>query len=231
MVLTDDNFATIVLAIHRGRVLYDNIVKFVRFQLSTTFGAILTVFFAPLAGLPEPFTPLQILWIAVIMDGPPAISLAFDAARPGLMEERPRPRDAPLLSLTRLSKILWYGIMMMVGTLSALYYGLHTAAPAQALTLAFTTFVLFQLFNVFNARVEADTAFNSRFFSNRLLWAALGGALALQVLAVHWQPAQRLFDTTPLTPMQWALAAGVASLILWLEEARKLLARVRRRPQ
>ena len=223
MVLTDDNFATIVSAIHRGRVLYDNILKFLRFQLSTTFGAILTVFFAPLAGLPEPFTPLQILWIAVIMDGPPAISLAFDAARPGLMDERPRSRDAAMLSLPRLSKILWYGIMMMVGTLSVLYFGLHTAASAQALTLAFTTFVLFQLFNVFNARVETDTAFNSRFFSNRLLWAAVVGVLVLQILAVHWQPAQRLFDTTPLTPIQWALAAGVASLILWLEEARKLL--------
>lgn len=107
----------------------------------------------------------------------------------------------------------------------------HTASPAQALTLAFTTFELFQLFNVFNARVEASTAFNSRFFNNRLLWAAVGGSLVLLILAVHWPPAQRLFDTTPLTPMQWALATGVASLILWLEEARKLLARVRRRPQ
>ena len=223
MVLADDNFATIVLAIHRGRVLYDNIVKFVRFQLSTTIGAILTVFFAPLVGLPEPFTPLQILWIAVIMDGPPAISLAFDAARPGLMEEPPRPRDAPLLSLARLARILSFGITMMVGTLFVLHYGLQTAPPAQALTLAFTTFVLFQFFNVFNARVESTTAFNARFFSNRMLWVSVGGVLALQILAVHWPPAQRLFDTTPLTLVQWALAAGVASLILWLEEMRKLL--------
>ena len=75
MVLIDDNFETIVSAVRQGRVLYDNILKFVRFQLSTTIGAILTVFFAPLAGLPEPFTPLQILWVAIIMDGPPAISL------------------------------------------------------------------------------------------------------------------------------------------------------------
>ena len=87
MVLTDDNFATIVTAIRQGRALYDNIIKFIRFQLSTTIGAILTVFFAPLAGLPEPFTPLQILWVAMIMDGPPAVSLALDAARPGLMHE------------------------------------------------------------------------------------------------------------------------------------------------
>jgi Ca2+-transporting ATPase len=229
MVLTDDNFATIVSAVHRGRVLYDNIVKFVRFQLSTTMGAILTVFFAPLLGLPEPFTPLQILWIAVIMDGPPAISLAFDAARPGLMEEPPRPRNAPLLSLSRLARILGFGIAMMVGTLSVLHYGLQTAPPEQALTLAFTTFVLFQFFNVFNARVESRTAFNARFFSNRLLWASISGVLALQILAVQWSPAQRLFDTEPLTLAQWLLAAGVASLILWLEEARKLLGSFGRR--
>ncbi len=223
MVLTDDNFATIVSAVHRGRVLYDNIVKFVRFQLSTTTGAILTVFFAPVLGLPEPFTPLQILWIAVIMDGPPAISLAFDAARPGLMEESPRPRNAPLLSLARIARILGFGITMMVGTLAVLHYGLQTAPPEQAVTLAFTTFVLFQFFNVFNARVESQTAFNASFFSNRLLWASISGVLALQVLAVEWAPAQRLFETQPLSLAQWMLAAGVASLILWLEEARKLL--------
>jgi Ca2+-transporting ATPase len=96
MVLTDDNFATIVRAVRQGRALYDNIIKFIRFQLSTTLGAILTVFFAPLAGMPEPFTPLQILWVAMIMDGPPAVSLALDAPRPGLMTEAPRPRDVPL---------------------------------------------------------------------------------------------------------------------------------------
>ena len=75
----------------QGRTLYDNILKFVRFQLSTTIGAILTVFFAPLAGLPEPFTPLQILWVAIIMDGPPAVSLALDAARPGIMTSHRAP--------------------------------------------------------------------------------------------------------------------------------------------
>ena len=98
MVLTDDNFATIVTAVRLGRTLYDNILKFVRFQLSTTIGAILTVFFAPLAGLPEPFTALQILWVAIIMDGPPAVSLALDTARPGIMNEPPRQRIEPVLT-------------------------------------------------------------------------------------------------------------------------------------
>jgi P-type Ca2+ transporter type 2C len=226
MVLTDDNFSTIVSAVRRGRILYDNILKFVRFQLSTTIGAILTVFFAPLAGLPEPFTPLQILWVAIIMDGPPAISLALDAARPGIMHDRPRPRDASVLPLSRLAKIGAYGVTMMVGTLLVLFYGLGTASLEQGLTLAFTTFVLFQFFNIFNARVESGTAFNRRFFHNRILWISLMCVVALQVLAVHWPPAQRLFGTTALTVSQWLVATGTASVVLLLEEARKLLLRI-----
>jgi Ca2+-transporting ATPase len=228
MVLTDDNFATIVSAVHWGRVLYDNILKFVRFQLSTTIGAILTVFFAPFAGLPEPFTPLQILWVAIIMDGPPAISLALDSARPGIMREPPRPRSASVLPFARLGKIIAYGFTMMAGTLAVLHYGLRTGSERQALTLAFTTFVLFQFFNIFNARVESSSAFNSRFFDNRMLWLSLAGVIALQFVVVNWAPAQQLFGTTALTPLQWALAAGVASVVLVLEEGRKLLVAVGR---
>ena len=228
MVLTDDNFSTIVSAVRRGRVLYDNILKFVRFQLSTTVGAILTVFFAPLAGLPEPFTPLQILWVAIIMDGPPAISLALDSARPGIMQDPPRRRDASVLPLSRMGKIATYGVTMMVGTLAVLHYGLQTAPERQALTLAFTTFVLFQFFNIFNARVENGSAFNSRFFGNRMLWASLGGVIGLQAVAVHWLPAQQLFGTTALTLQQWIVAASVASLVLLLDEARKLARRLSR---
>jgi Ca2+-transporting ATPase len=228
MVLTDDNFATIVTAVRLGRTLYDNILKFVRFQLSTTIGAILTVFFAPLAGLPEPFTALQILWVAIIMDGPPAVSLALDAARPGIMNEPPRQRVEPVLPLVRVMRILAYGGTMMVGTLAVLYYGLRTGNEDRALTLAFTTFVLFQLFNVFNARSENGSAFNARFFDNRLLWISLVGTLALQVVAVHWAPASRLFGTTGMVWSDWGVAIGVASSVLLLEEARKLAFRVLR---
>ena len=184
MVLTDENFATIVSAVRQGRTLYDNILKFVRFQLSTTIGAILTVFFAPLVGLPEPFTALQILWIALIMDGPLAVSLALDGARPGIMNEPPRPRTESVLPLARMARIFAYGITMMMGTLAILQYGLHTGGEDRALTLAFTTFVLFQFFNVFNARSETGSAFNADFFGNRMLWIALISTLVLQAVAV-----------------------------------------------
>ena len=228
IILTDDNFATIVTAIRQGRALYDNIIKFLRFQLSTTIGAILTVFFAPLAGLPDPFTPLQILWVAMIMDGPPAVSLALDAARPGLMHEPPRPRDVPLLPFPRLIKIVAFGLTMMVGTLAILHYGMRTGPQDRALSLAFTTFVLFQFFNVFNARVEEGSAFNTRFFENRMLWLSLLGVLVLQVLVVYWPPGQSLFNVTSLSLRDWGLAVGVASSVLLFEETRKLFLRILR---
>ena len=229
MVLTDDNFATLVSAVHQGRKLYDNILKFVRFQLSTTIGAILTVFFAPLLGLPEPFSAIQILWVALIMDGPPAVSLALDAARPGIMHEPPRMRDEPILPLFRLVKIISFGITMMVGTLAVLYYGWHAGMGERAVTLGFTTFVLFQVFNVFNARVEHGSAFNRHFFDNPMLWASLGGVVVLQAIAVHWQPAQKIVGTFPMTLGDWGIAVSVAASILVLEESRKLLGRVSER--
>jgi Ca2+-transporting ATPase len=229
MVLTDDNFATLVSAVHQGRTLYDNILKFVRFQLSTTIGAILTVFFAPLAGLPEPFSAIQILWVALIMDGPPAVSLALDAARPGIMHEPPRKRDEPILPLFRLAKIIAFGVTMMVGTLAVLYYSWHAGMGERAITLGFTTFVLFQVFNVFNARVERGTAFNRHFFDNPMLWASLGGVVALQAIAVHWQPAQEIVGTSSMTMGDWGIAVSVAASILVLEESRKLCIRLHER--
>ncbi len=242
MVLTDDNFATIVGAVRQGRALYDNIIKFIRFQMSTTIGAVLAVFFAPLVGLPEPFTPLQILWVAMIMDGPPAVSLALDAPRPGLMTEKPRPRDAVLLPFQRLAKIVAFGVTMMAGTLIVLHQGMHTGSEIHAQTLAFTTFVLFQFFNTFNARVEEGSAFNRRFFvarqsgweripilivaphffDNPMLWGSLCVVLGLQIIVVNWEPAQKLFNVTSLSIFDWMLAACVASSVLLLEEARKL---------
>ena len=219
MVLTDDNFATIVRAVREGRTLYDNIVKFIRFQLSTTMGAMLTVFGASLIGLPDPFTPIQILWVAMIMDGPPAVALALDSARFGIMSEPPRRPVEPILGLHRLSHILGYGLIMMSGTLGVLWVATRTGTAEHALTLAFTTFVLFQVFNAFNARVERGTTFNKRFFTNPFLWVSLGVVVFLQIVAVYWAPAQAIIGTVGLDASDWFVCCGVASSILLLEEA------------
>jgi len=233
MVLADDNFATIVGAVKEGRTIYDNIVKFVRFQLSTNVGAIFTVLGAQLLGMPTPFTAIQILWINIIMDGPPAMTLGLEPARPGIMNEPPRRAGERILSLARFRRLLMYGITMSAGTLGLFYYA-QDRGETYALTLAFTAFVLFQFFNVFNARAEHHSVFNRQFFSNGKLWVALATVVGLQALVVHWTPAQAIFDTTALSAQDWGLAFAVASSILLLDEGRKLmlklLQRSRRRP-
>ncbi|WP_374477319.1 cation-translocating P-type ATPase [Zoogloea sp.] len=226
MVLADDNFATIVRAIEEGRTIYDNIVKFVRFQLSTNIGAILTVLGAPFLGFATPFTAIQILWVNIIMDGPPAMTLGVEPARPGIMQQPPRTAGAAILSGQRLWRIGLYGLTMAVGTLGIYAWGLARGGPLLAGTLAFTTFVLFQFFNIFNARVEHGSAFNAQFFRNGKLWTALLAVVGLQVLVVHWGPAQALFDTVSLQPGEWGMAALVASSTLLLDEARKLILRL-----
>jgi len=225
MVLTDDNFATIVRAVREGRAIYDNMVKFVRFQLSTNMGAIQTVLGASLLGWTTPFTAIQILWINIIMDGPPAMSLGVEPARAGLMDDPPRRADAHILTLPRLARLFVYGLTMAVGTL-LLFQHAKPQGETYALTLAFTGFVLFQFFNLFNARAEHGSAFDRNFLRNGWLWLSLAMVAVLQVLVVHWPPAQDVFNTTDLTLRDWGLAVLVASSVLWLDEGRKLALRL-----
>ena len=221
MVLADDNFASIVGAVKEGRTIYDNIVKFVRFQLSTSVGAILTVVGAQLLGLPMPFTAIHILWIALIMDGPPAVMLGLEPTRSGIMNELPRRSETRILTLRRLGRLLTYGGTMAVGTIGVYMHGLETGAQTYASTLAFTTFVLFQFFNVMNARFDTGTAFNRQLFDNRKLWLALAVVLLLQIVVVNWGPAQAIFDTESLNGGDWLLATCIAASVLLLDEARK----------
>lgn len=225
LVLIDDNFASIVRAVEEGRTIYENIVKFVRFQLSTNIGAILTVMGAPFLGFATPFTAIQILWVNIIMDGPPAMTLGAEPARPDIMGDRPRSKEAAILSPTRLWRIVLYGATMAVGTLAVYAWVMQSGDVKKATTLAFTTFVLFQFFNIFNARAEYGTAFNAQFFSNGKLWLTLLVVVALQVVAVHWGPAQVIFNTVDLSLGEWGVAAAVASTTLLLDELRKLLLR------
>jgi Ca2+-transporting ATPase len=226
MVLTDDNFATIVKAVKEGRTIYDNIVKFVRFQLSTNIGAILTVLIAPFLGLPLPFTPVQLLWVNIIMDGPPAMALGIDPPQPDIMSNQPRKATDRILTMRCLGKLTIFGVIMMAGTLGVLWWGLQTGSQTYAQTMAFTTFVLFQVFNAFNARVEEGSTFNANFFRNRYLWVALVGVVVLQVLAVQWAPAHGIFDVDTLSLADWLRATIVASSVLVIEEFRKLVLRI-----
>jgi Ca2+-transporting ATPase len=225
LVLTDDNFASIVGAVKEGRTIYDNIVKFVRFQLSTNIGAMLTLLCAPLFGLATPFTAIQILWINIIMDGPPAMSLGVEPARPDSMQLPPRSRDVAILTGKRLSVLVMFGVLMAAGTLAAYSLGLSHGDHRYAVTLTFTTFVLFQFFNIFNARAERSSAFNRQLFCNEKLWLAIVSMVLLQMVVVYWEPAQTIFDTVDLRPLDWVWSVAIASSILFVEEIRKLFFR------
>ena len=157
------------------------------------------------------------------MDGPPAMTLGIEPARPGIMGDKPRSQRAQILDRARLLRLVLYGLTMMVGTLFMFQYGLAKDGQPYALTLAFTTFVLFQFFNVFNARSEHSTVFNANFFSNGKLWLALGAVLGMHVVVVHWAPAQPIFETVALQSKDWLLAIALASSVLFLDEVRKLL--------
>ena len=222
MILTDDDFATVVLAIHEGRSIYDNVVKFVRFQLSTNIGAILTFLGATALGLPAPLSAIQVLWVNIIMDGPPAMALGVDPARPGLMDEPPRRPDSRILNRNRLLRLFGEGLLMALGTLGVLAVAREQTTEATALTMAFTTFVLAQFFNALNARAEQQTVFTRHLFSNRWLWTAFSAVTVLQVLAVQAPLLQGIFGTSPLSVVQWLVCAAVAALVLVVAEAIKL---------
>jgi len=155
------------------------------------------------------------------------MTLGLEPGRPGIMNEPPRRADDRILSLARFKRLLMYGATMSAGTLGLSYYA-QDRGESYALTLAFTTFVLFQFFNVFNARAEHHSAFNRQFFSNGKLWTALGTVVGLQALVVHWTPAQAIFDTTALSAQDWGVAFAVASSILLLDEGRKLILKLLR---
>jgi P-type Ca2+ transporter type 2C len=233
MVLTDDNFTTIVRAVKNGRSIYDNIVKFIKFQLSTTIGFAFTFLVASIFNIAggKPFTAIQILWVNLIMDGPPAMALGVDPPAGDVMDRKPRRMGEQILNPSRLSKIVFYAVIMGVGTLAVLQLAPGEAAKAGeatvAGTMAFTTFVLFQFFNILNTRDDTRSAFSRYTFTNRWLWYSLIGVLVLQVLVVQVPLLQRLFDTAGLTPLEWVTCIAVASSVLWLEEIRKAVVRMR----
>lgn len=233
MVLADDNFATIVGAVRRGRTIYDNIVKFVRFQLSTTLGFAAVFLGAAILGIADgaPFTAIAILWVNIVMDGPPAMALGVDPAAPDVMQRRPRPVGEPILTRPRWTAIGVAATVMAVGTLAVLALGPGAEPEAGvatvAGTMAFNTFVLFQFFNLLNARSDTLSVFGRHALTNRWLWASLAGVLALQLAVTHLGPMQELFDTTSISATQWAVCVAVASTVLVTEEARKLSVRLR----
>ncbi len=231
MVLTDDNFATIVRAVEAGRGIYDNIVKFVRFQLSTTLGFAMLFLAASIFDIAhgKPFAAIAILWVNIIMDGPPAMALGLDKGDSDIMRRAPRPVSEKILTPQRWGAIVYSSVIMALGTLGVLIWAPGPEAEAGvatvAGTMAFNTFVLFQFFNILNARSDRNSVFRRHTLTNPQLWIALVAVIVLQVGVTHVGFMQRLFDTTSISSTQWLVSIAVASSVLWFEELRKAFVR------
>ena len=241
MVLADDNFASIVAAVEEGRAIFANIRKFLRYLLSSNIGEVMTMFFGVVLAsqlgleisgdvLVLPLLATQILWINLVTDGPPALALGLDPADDGVMEQPPRPVGEGVLTARMWRGIAFVGVIMAAGTLFVLDASLPggfvegSGTLRYAQTMSFTTLMLFQMFNVVNARSDDHSAF-THLFTNAWLWGAIVGSVALQGLVVYLPFLQKAFGTVPLGGQDWLLCVSVASTVLWFREANKLLTR------
>ena len=208
MIIQDDNFATIVSSIREGRTIFDNIKRFLKFQLSTNIGAILTITIGSLLPIPTPFTPIQLLWINIIMDGPPAQSLGLEGPEKDIMR-RP-PEKGELINRKTMIKITISGIVMAIGTLGLFIYELNNGVGdinTKAITVAFTVFVLYQLFNALNYRSNSKDR-------NITLWISLIGSFILQVLVIYVPFLQTIFKTCAIGLFDWILILIISAIIL-----------------
>ena len=241
MILADDNFATIITAVREGRAILINIRKFLRFLLSSNIGEVFTMFFgvvlAGVIGLDDtgeaiavPLLATQILWINLLTDTAPALAMGLEPPPDGVMRRPPRRPTDRVIDTEMWLGIAWVGLVMAVVTLAALDLGLTggvlggSGDIVEGRTMAFTTLVLAQLFNTFNARSDRVSAFHN-LFTNRALWGAIALSLVLQVAVVQVPFLNDAFDTTPLGTDDWLICVGLASVVLWADEVKKLLDR------
>ncbi len=229
MILTDDNFATIVKAVELGRALYDNLLRYIRFQMTCLFGFIGTFLgasiFNILGGIP--FLPLQTLWINFTADIFLAIGLGYGKPREGLMEEKPRPKTALLLPRPLFLWLVAVGLWMAFVTLGVIVLETNLRGDAAAHTMGLTTFSLFHLFYALETANASRTLFSSELIENPVLLRMAGLSVLTIFLATSFGPLQRLLQTTDLTVEQWAVCIAGAATVLVIEEVRKFITRRR----
>ncbi|MDH6672736.1 Ca2+-transporting ATPase [Paenibacillus sp. LBL] len=221
LVLSDDNFSTIVSAIEEGRSIYENIRKFIRYLLASNVGEILTMFFATMLGLPLPLVPIQILWVNLVTDGLPAMALGVDQPEKDLMEHKPRGAKENIFARRLGWKIISRGILIGLCTLGAFWVTLRIAPndPAQlakAQSVAFATLVMAQLIHVFDCR-SSRSIFHRNPLQNKALVLAVLSSILLMLGVMYIEALQPIFKTVPLGLKEWALtlvAAGIPTFLM-----------------
>ncbi|QAY65509.1 calcium-translocating P-type ATPase, SERCA-type [Paenibacillus protaetiae] len=221
LVLSDDNFASIVAAIEEGRGIYENIRKFIRYLLASNVGEILVMFLAMMAGMPLPLIPIQILWVNLVTDGLPAMALGVDQAEKDLMQQKPRGAKENIFARRLGWKIISRGILIGVCTLAAFWITLRIAPNSadqlvKAQTVAFATLVLAQLIHVFDCR-SSRSIFHRNILQNKYLVFAVLSSLLLMLAVLYIEPLRPIFKTVPLGFREWCLvfvAAGIPTFFM-----------------
>jgi len=226
MILTDDNFASIVNAVEEGRVVFQNIRKVVKYLISTNAGEILTILGALifLPGSPLIFTAVQILWVNLVTDGLLDKFIAMEPKEAKVMDEPPMKPNEKIINRDIMLNTIFVGVFMAVGTLWIFTYGLNSGDFVRAQTLAFTTIAMFQVFNAINCRSREESVFKIGIFSNKYLLVAIVASVTLQVLATL-PPLQAGLGTTALSIYDWLTITAVASSVFIADEIRKLIRR------
>lgn len=228
MVLTDDNFATIVHAVEEGRVIFANLQRVVFFLMTTNLGEVLTLSLALMLGLPLPLTAIMILWINLVTDGVCTIPLGVEPKHWDVLKQPPRPPGAGVIDRPILRRMLVLAPVIAIGTVGLFMYELYAGEEAHAQTVAFVTLAAFQWFQGMSARTSKVSVFSVGLFSNLWLWAGILGAVLLQLLVVYTPFGQTLFGVMPLTLVDWVLITGVASSIFIVDEVLKAIGNKKR---
>ncbi len=227
MILTDDNFATIVRAVEYGRELYDNLSKYIRFQMAALVGFIATFLGAAILSIAGgiPFSPLAVLWINFVVQVPIAIALGFDKPLPGLMERKPRPLSEPVLNGPQWVRAVALGVLMAGATLWVRDVFEDWESALVAATMAVTVFSLMNVALGLSARSQTRTLFSRDILSDGRQLKLYGGTLLAIVLATELDVLNRVLDTTSLTGGQWLVCLLLAALLILVEEITKLFLR------
>ncbi|MBC7229981.1 MAG: calcium-translocating P-type ATPase, PMCA-type [Actinobacteria bacterium] len=215
MVLADDNFATIVNAVEEGRIIYDNLKKFIYFLLSCNMSEVSTMFIGMLFSSVTPLRAVQVLWMNLVTDGFPAMALGVDTPAPDIMLRPPRDPSESILSYRKQLLVVWQGLLLSLGALAAFFVSRSILYPhhaAKAQTVTFTTLVISQLIHAFNSRSERLSIAELSFFDNRALIGAVLASLGLQLMVVLVPPLMRLFGTAPLGAEGWGLILACSVL-------------------
>ncbi len=226
MVLLDDSFSTIVKAVQWGRGIYENFKRFIQFQLTVNVSSVVVVIASILAGFQAPFTALELLWINIIMDGPPALTLGLEPIRADLLKHKPTKRNENILSKSMLIRIFANGFYISAIFMLQHFRNFLGAAPEEEATVLFTLFVLFQLFNAFNCRELDNTPMFRNLLRNKLMLGVFLLVLVLQFLITQFGAA--VFETVSLSAAMWLKMLLTALTVIVLNEIIKLVLRMRK---